>query len=294
MAINLETIRQLSKVLEPEEVRSLVRFASQQDHLEATWQLKLNSFFNKVDREVARYLFETGRLPDDIRFDDFFTDHAFHVMKQAIVIANGGREEKAAPPRLSAKPPKGRIPTSLRELMVLWDRWRTKGEIPPRTKKIADRVKKAYLQKVQSIWLTYSSDFREGAEYSLKSVTDAVRKASKSQRSRSKMIVETETTYYYNKTRRDIYDKSDDVTHYLFVAIRDFRTTKWCKTRQGLVYAKTDPLLQDETPPCHWNCRSELLPLTPDNPRHKKLIENRSLWRRNNSPEPLPQGWTGR
>jgi hypothetical protein len=42
---------------------------------------------------------------------------------------------------------------------------------------------------------------------------------------------------------------------------------------------------------CHPNCRSEILPLMPLNPKHKKLIDNESMWRQNNSPVPLIKGW---
>jgi uncharacterized protein with gpF-like domain len=105
------------------------------------------------------------------------------------------------------------------------------------------------------------------------------------------MIVATETTRYYNDVRHEIYSQSEDINHFLFMSIRDFRTTEWCKTRNGLVYKKEDPLYLREKPPCHWNCRSEMVPLTDVNPRHEKMINDPSIARRNNKCKPLPPGW---
>lgn len=166
--------------------------------------------------------------------------------------------------------------------------------MPARQKEIAEKIKKAYIKKVQSVWVKYGEEFRSGITAETTEAVRQIKEGADVVYSRAKMIVETETTYYYNKSRRTVYDESPDVTHYLFVSVRDHATTKWCKTRHGLVYKKGDPLLDKETPPIHWNCRSEILPLTWHNPAHRKLIEDLSRRRRNNTCEPLPPGWTTR
>jgi SPP1 gp7 family putative phage head morphogenesis protein len=175
--------------------------------------------------------------------------------------------------------------------MALWDQWRKRKKVPPRQQKIADKVKKSYIKKIQQVVKKYQEKIRKGEVIEKKEISDYIRDNSKAESARAKTIVETETTRYWNTIRKNVYDESEDVTHYLFMAIRDMATTKWCKTRTGLVYAKGDPLLEKEKPPCHWNCRSEILPLTPQNPKHKKIIDDKSRWRRNHSPEPLPHGW---
>lgn len=290
MPVCSESIEKVKAMLGIEEAREVYRLALKQDALETIWRVKADRMFDRIIDMVLDSLMRTGKLPKDLPFEDFFAEHAFAVSRESLTSVDKGPKY---PARL-ARPPKGKIPRSLKDLMAEWDRWRRKGEVPPRQKQIADRVKKAYIKKVQTFWERYSDDFRHGDEtrvFDQKKARDAITKWSKQSQARAKMIVETETTYHYNQVRRKAYDQSDDITHYLFVAIRDRATTKWCRTRQGVVYAKGDPLLEDETPPIHWNCRSEILPLTPLNPNHKRLIDDKSKARRNRSPEPLPKGW---
>ncbi len=291
MPLRLKTITQLSKLLPREEVAEVVRLAKDQDRLEARWRGKLKRKFAELEDQMVDHLLKYGRVPENIDFEDFFVEQSFRVMETAIKNARKTPSQQAQH-RLAL--PKGRMPTTLRELMVLWDAYRKKGKVPPRQREIAKRVKKAYLDKVQSVWEKHARDFRNGYEaqvYNQEAVREVIQRASKAPFARAKTIVETETTRYYNQVRREIYDQSDDVTHYLFVSIRDHATTKWCKTRNGLVYAKGDPLLKKETPPIHWNCRSELLPLTRLNPRHAAIISDLSKHRRRHTCEPLPKGW---
>ena len=133
MAICLETIRQCSKILDHDEVKEIIRLASDQDVLELIWQKKMRSFFNKVTNEVLQSLETTGQLPRDLAFADFFTDHALHIMKYAI-------ENSKNPPQSALrmrKPPPGKTPTSLAALMKMWDQWRKTGKVPPRQRTIA-------------------------------------------------------------------------------------------------------------------------------------------------------------
>ncbi len=104
-------------------------------------------------------------------------------------------------------------------------------------------------------------------------------------------IVETETTRHYNTTRVNTYNQIETVVGYLFVAVRDAATTKWCRSRNGMVVLKGTKEARASCPPCHWNCRSELLPLSRLNPAHRKLLENMSLRPENRVLVPLPDGW---
>jgi SPP1 gp7 family putative phage head morphogenesis protein len=108
---------------------------------------------------------------------------------------------------------------------------------------------------------------------------------------RGNMIVATETTRYFNQARQAFYDEVPSVTHYLFIAIRDHRTTKWCKSRNGLVFEKGTELFKRNRPPTHYNCRSEIVPLNRFNPRHKAMIDDKSIQAKNNKMEPLLPGW---
>ena len=217
-------------------------------------------------------------------------EHSLAVMTAGLKSTKERAQVRAA--RLAA-PPKGKLPRSLKALREWWDKYRKSGRLPARQKAEAERLKKAFMQEIQKVWKKVSADFLSGETARNTEAVEEIRRRAGVAVSRAKMIVETETTYYFNRARREVYDESDDVTHYLFVAIRDHRTTPWCRTRHKLVYKKGDPLLDKETPPCHWYCRSELLPLTPKNQNHLRLIQDRTRARRHNSPAPLPEGWTG-
>lgn len=259
------------------------------------WRGELSKFFKQYGKKIETSLWNTDSVPASIPFVDFFIEHAFSVMKEAIIQVESEQDlDKASKVKLSRKPPQVSVPKSLKELMKLWDRWRKTGDAPKRALVIAKALAHDTINKIQNVWQRSSEEFRSGDDADKEKVVKRVRKALNANYARAKMIVETETTFYYNQVRKDFYDESEDVTHYLFVAIRDQRTTQWCRTRHGLVYAKDDPILEIETPPIHWNCRSELLPLTPENPKHKLLIDAKSNARRNHSPTPLPKNWRGR
>jgi SPP1 gp7 family putative phage head morphogenesis protein len=268
----------------------VLRLAAQQDMLELAWKIRADRFFERITDLVLDSLQKTGKVPTKLPFEEFFSAHAYDVAQNSLRTVNRLPRLPRSDKRL-AGPPKGKIPRTLTDLMEQWDAYRKKGKVPPRQREIAKKVETAYVKKIRDFWTKYSEPFREGQVYDQKAARDAIREAGKMSEARAKMIVETETTYYYNEVRRKTYDESPDVTHYLYVAIRDHATTKWCRTRDGIVYKKGDPLLDKETPPVHWNCRSEILPLTPLNPRHRQLIADESRSRRNRSPEPLPKGW---
>lgn len=289
MLVRLEVVRELTELVGATDAAEMLRLAKAQDKLEAIWRKKFAQQIEAITKEIISHAKKTNRLDfSNVDFDDVVMEHSFRVMEQGIKSARKPAKQQ----RLASVPPK--IPKTLLELRKMWDAWRKKKKMPARQKEIAERLKKAYCDKVQSVWEKYGEQFREGKTAEK---TEAIRQiyiGAQVTESRAKMIVDTETTFYYNNMRRNIYDQSDDVTHYLFMALRDQATTLWCKTRTGLVYAKGDSILEDETPPVHWNCRSELLPLTPLNPVHAKLINDKRKQRRAHRCEPLPPGWGGR
>jgi SPP1 gp7 family putative phage head morphogenesis protein len=298
MPINQREIKRLSAILPPREVAEIVRLATAQDKLENQWILRLEARFNELLQKVVRSLVDTGKLPEDLpELDAFFVNHAFSVIGHAINIATHHPETIK---RLAA-PPKGSVPKNLRDLMTQWDKWRTQGKIPVRQKVLANKVKRAYLDGIKSVWDRHAEDFKEGKVFDQSKIIEAMKKATKASESRAKMIINTETTRYYNEVRTKIYNANPDITHYLYVPVRDFATTAWCfngtrpgargRGRGGLVFEKGTELMQRNTPSVHWNCRSELLPLTPLNPNHKKLINDKSLRAENHKLQPLPPGW---
>lgn len=282
----------LVQLLGAREAAEVVYLGKRQTRLEKVWTAKMRALMDEMTTDIITNARETGRL----KFE--WVDFAPALMHQSYDVMKAGIE--STEPRVAvraerlAAPPKGRVPRSLKALRQWWDDYQKTKRPTPRQRDLAEGLRQAYIEKVQEVWRRHSEDFLSGDEALQTEAIEAMRSGAHVTYARAQMIVETETTHYFNKSRRQIFDASPDVTHYLFMAIRDHATTKWCKTRQGLIYAKTDPLLERETPPCHWNCRSELLPLTKHNANHLRLIQDARRQRRNNSPEPLPQGWTGR
>lgn len=298
MSVRIKAIYDLTEKLGAREATHVIALAKQQERMEAKWRKRMKQEIAKFTEDLVKNAEKTGRLKlSEVDFRRIVMEQSFDILKEGIQSAqkrkpasyrsNGGSE-------LSSAPPKSQIPRSLKALRIMWDDWRKKNKMPPRQKAIAEKLRKAYCDKLQSVWERYGEEFRSGKTASVTVAVNKVREGAGVVFSRAKMIVETETTYYYNRARREVYDESPDVTHYLFVAIRDHATTKWCKTRQGLVFKKGSSLLDKNTPPCHWNCRSEILPLTPQNPQHRRLIEDKGIKAENRRLEPLPPGWRAR
>lgn len=279
MAINKEAIEKLRLAIGHKETEEVVRLARKAEKLENKWVKQFENYLDSMVITALKELYYNGRLDESkYGFERILGDHMFDVFFSGI----------KTKPRLSAPP---KPPKNIKDWFKAWDAFRKSGKVPRRVKVEAGKFKEMFLNKVQSVWNTRSEDFIEGDAFNQEKALNTFKKTAALPYSRSKTIVQTETTKYYNDARREFYDQSEDVTHYLFLAIRDHRTTKWCKDRHDLVYTKPSEVLDKETPPIHWNCRSEIVPLTPYNPKHKKLIENKSLRRENNKCEPLPPGW---
>ncbi len=293
--MNNATLKILSKHLTRKEMVRLRNAAADVMGLEYKWAQKLERKFQLLDQIVINHLVNYGELPpeSEFSFDDFYMEHSVQVMRQGFETAYAGLEKVTAPPetkRLAKKP----VPRSLGELMRIWDMYRKRKQMPTRQKRMAEKVRKAYLKRIRSIWERHSQGFVGGSAFDQVATREALQKASRATYARAKMIVETETTHYYNQARKEVYDASPDVTHYLFLAIRDHATTHWCKTRNGVVFTKGTALFEKNVPPCHWNCRSEILPLTMQNPRHRALILNLALRAEKRALAPLPPGWNNK
>lgn len=260
--------------------------------IENKWDLLLKrTIRSHADADSDRVTIGGELVPPN--FEKIFIEHYFQTQIESLALAEKESE-------LDQKIKLARAPRSIAEVMALYDKWR-KGLFKPKAPlKYAADMKKRYIDAVQKTWKKYSEDFRNGGVQTQEEIKKKVREAAETTVPRAQTIVRTETTRYYNKARREYYDQGDEVTHYLFLAVRDKATTPWCsplkqngkRGRSGLVYAKDDPLLDKETPPVHWNCRSELLPLNRFNPTHRRLIADESIARRNNACAPLPPGWS--
>lgn len=292
MAVTASAMAGLIELVGPGEARGIVRLATAVDKMDVVWKKRFEEYIYKTTTDALRNSRWGMDFMDEIKKADFrelVMRHSFEV--SGLGIRSTEKVTPVRPLRLSTKSSPIERRESFAQLRMWWDHWRKKQEMPRRQRIIAERIKRAYVKKCQEVWKKNSQDFLRGETASKEAAQRAIIEGARVVESRARMIVETETTHYYNQVRRDIYDQSEDVTHYVLLAIRDANTTKWCSSRNGLVYAKGDKLLVQNTPPLHWNCRSELLPLTPANPRHLKLINDKSRDARYRSVAALPPGW---
>ena len=285
--MNNDVIARLIKQFGESEAEEIVRLARRVQRLEGEWLRRIEEFYRALAKRTARKLLERGVPPsaDDIDFEDVFTEFWFDVQIEAFKSV----ESMTPIPKRMAKKKR-----TLKDLIRERNAWR-KGKLRPKVPKgyIKD-LKSEYLDKIHKYWRKHSDDFLQGEVYNQEQAYKKLTEDLNLGESRARTIIRTETTRYYNEVRKEFYDQVPDVTHYLFVSIRDHRTTDWCRTRDGLVYKKTSKFKWEIPPPCHWNCRSEILPLDPDNPNHKRLIDDTNQSRDNNSPTPLPRGFKKR
>jgi SPP1 gp7 family putative phage head morphogenesis protein len=272
--------------------------------LEDQWSRKISEHIKAMTPELLKSLVEKGK-PHAFNLEALFIEHFFDVAIKSIRYAMTDLEEhtyippNAGKQKSSLAAPPSKIPDSLKGLMKLYDLYRKGKYKPKRAVAQAKEVKDLYLKKVKSVWEEHSEDFRKGDVATQEAVVKKIKDAAGTTEARAKNIVRTETTSYYNTARREFYDESQDITHYLFIAIRDAGTSPWCtplttkgkRGRSGLVYTKGDPLTDKETPACHPGCRSEFLPLSKHNPAHLRFIQDVKLHRRLHECFPLLKGW---
>lgn len=273
--------------------------------IETRWDRIIRQAFDSHLNDVAHALLNEQEIPP-FNLVDLLIEHSFKVQEEAILYAmkeseidRGMDMRRLAKPEIPKAFAKPEIPKALKDLRRLYDLWKRGKYKPKKTAAQGERIQKEYLKRIHQTWTELSEDFRKGEKFTQKEVKEKIQEKAEVGASRAQTIVRTETTNFYNKARKDYYDQSKDVTHYLFMAVRDNATTPWCtpktvdgkRGRHGLVYNKENRITDTERPACHWNCRSEYLPLSPYNPSHKKLIEDESIQRENVTCTPLPKGW---
>jgi SPP1 gp7 family putative phage head morphogenesis protein len=273
--------------LDPADRVRLAAGAKKAQRIESSFQRKLTREFEAHEEALARALLD-GKPPPELP-----ADLVLLLLQNAHdAMAAGFEPAPKSPPasaKLGALPPM-KIPSNPGQLRIWWDKVRKK-KAPPRIQKLAEEIKAAYIAKVQEIWTKAGEAFREGKVWTQDDARAEMKAATRVGAKRGNMIVATETTRYFNQARQAFYDEVPSVTHYLFIAIRDHRTTKWCKSRNGLVFEKGSELFKRNRPPTHYNCRSEIVPLNKYNNRHKAMIADKSIQAKNNKMEPLLPGW---
>ncbi len=306
MSLNGAVLRNLRLILGDADVKRIEQNARAAETLEQGWLANLERLWQQLLDEALDQLAKDGTFKPDAdaitkRIGSLLLDHELHVTEQASRTVPPAEYVRAA----QAK----RWPNDLARVRALWDVWRKTGKLPGKTEKDARAIKALYIRSIQTFWQKRGADFITGKPaavginekgviwnpdaFDRQGARKAIEHAAKVGRARARTIIETETTRYYNATRTNIYDQMEQVGGYLFICVRDHATTKWCRSRgiPPMVLLKGTPALRKNTPPCHWNCRSELLPLSTLNPSHRKLLEDTSRYPENRKLVPLPPGW---
>lgn len=300
--INFSAVHFLENRLNSSEVLEIIHLAKKVNQLENKAKSKIDSVNDKIIDVIVDFF--TGEKIDnpDKKIEDLISNlivsHYFDVTEAAIKSAKESKTVKLS-----------KFPKSFKDLMNEWDKWRKRKLIPDKQKVYVNKIKDLYITKAKDFWAKHNDSWVKN-EITKEEIKRKLVEKVKAAPARANTIVETETTRYWNDTRKNIYKEADSVTHYLYIPVRDMATTPWCfngvkspitkqekkinpsglRGRGGLVYTKEDEELNSICP-SHWNCRSELVPLTPFNPRHKKMIEDKSIARKNHKCVPLPKGW---
>lgn len=81
---------------------------------------------------------------------------------------------------------------------------------------------------------------------------------------RLEAIVRTNVNRAFNVARRQAFSEAaatGDFPAWEFSAILDDRTSDICESLDGKIYAADDPIWGTITPPLHYNCRSQIVPV---------------------------------
>ncbi len=309
--LNRAALVQLSTMLAAEDVERIENNARIAERVEQLWLAKLDETLAAVLAKILDHMERTGELliPADLeqQLGGFFLQHELATTIAASSTITAAEYVRAAAPKRKPAPPIKKFPTDSVRIREQWDEWRRPGRLPGYTKKQAAGIKAVYIRRIQQWWQRSGREFITGQPiatgmddkgtiwnpnaFDREAARRAIQAEMQVARSRARTIVETETTRYYNTTRVNTYDQIETVAGYLYVIVRDAGTTKWCRSRAGMVLIKGTIAAKKNSPPVHWCCRSELLPLSRLNPAHRKLLEDLSLRPENRLLVPLPPGW---
>lgn len=188
-----------------------------------------------------------------------------------------------------ARLPRGRLPDvqSLRELYRNTAAWQG---MERRNRLYTNRLKAAYARKLRQYFARLVPRVTSG-ELTPAEAQAQLQRTVRSTAPRVKTIFRTETTKYFAEAQRAYFDDEPGIIGYLFDSVGDTARTEICRSRHGMVIPMgSKSLLDKNTPPLHWNCRSHLIPMA-DTPSNRKLLADASRMPGNRRLAPLPPGW---
>jgi len=216
-----------------------------------------------------------------------------HIVEGALSAARDEEAAAVGKKRLAAKKIPGTgIPNDLRFLEKFFrdQEWQKSWKrIKKRSNALTERLRKAYVQKLRRKFRDLMPRVRDG-KLSVGEAKRDMQQAWNASKARVDMIFRTESTKYFTEVQVKYYQNDPAIIGFLFDSIRDSSRSDICRTRHGLVYRPDTALLQKNSPPCHPNCRSHLIPLA-NTPENLKMLADPSRDPSRVKVAPLPRGW---
>lgn len=211
-----------------------------------------------------------------------------HVATSAIDAAKHEKQEQVGKKRLAAKLPPG-APKTIAELEKVFRDKRTWPAMMKRSKKLTERLRQAYLQKLRRRFAILTPQLTEG-EITVEQAKAKLMNAWDASKARVTTIFRTETTKYFATVQVAYFEQDDEIIGFLFDSISDKSRTPICRSRHGLIYRPGSQELRKNTPALHYNCRSHLIALA-NIAHNRKLLEDPKRDPAKVTVAPLPPGW---
>lgn len=209
------------------------------------------------------------------------------VVTAAFHSAQGEKKDLEPVKRLAKAVPK--LPRNFDRLDKLFKNRRYWSSILNRSERLTTSLRRQYLMRLRKQFDKLLPEITSG-EISVDQAKKAMKEAWNASKPRVETIFRTETTNYFAKTSVAMFEDDDEIIGFLFDSVGDAARTQICKSRHGLIYRPGSRLLRENTPSCHFNCRSHLVALA-NNSFNRRLLNEPSRDPAKRSVVPLPRGW---
>lgn len=181
------------------------------------------------------------------------------------------------------------LPRTLRQLEKVFRDRRYWPKIMKRSKAVTEGLRTQYLRKLRRKFRDLMPRIMDG-DVTPEEAKKAMKTVWEASKGRVQTIFLTETTTYFAKTQTAFFKGDDQIIGFLFDSALKDTTTDICRSRHGLVYRPGTKLLDENTPSCHYNCHSDLIPLA-DTPFNRRLLADPRRDPEKRKVVPLPPGW---
>lgn len=255
-----------------------------------TFVLEMERVMNKAVDYILDHGLKSGQFVEPPLTQMFVVSEDFYrrVITESFHSAKYEKEDMEGRKRL-ARLPKGALPKSLKDIDQVFKDPKYWKRIMGRSKVLTERLKRQYLEKLKQSFKELMPKINSGA-ISPAEAKKAMIQTWDSSKARVETIFRTETTKYFAETQVKFFEGDPEIIGFMFDSIRDVARTEICRSRHGLIYRPDTKLLSENSPPCHFNCRSHLIALA-NSEHNRKLIKEKDRDPSRMKVVPLPDGW---